>query len=293
MLQGQEVAIDSSANEQSPLTSNKHENADEDNHIEMVFKSKKLSQQDIDKITEESKTSEEVLEDAESHQTENTHRRRCCNVPNWMRPCFPPRGRFGFIMTRGVLCIVVWAASWSILGDDALPGGNVFSLIILLIVASLGGFVVSKIPFVTLPPLLGMLITGFLFRNLPGISLTKNIEKQWSTTLRNVALVIILLRSGLGLDINALKRLKCTVLRLAFCPCLVEAITVGIISHFLLGMPWLWAFMLGYVIFLECHNITLKIRPTKYISYSFFGLHIFVWCCKCFFNKFKQSSNRI
>jgi NhaP-type Na+/H+ or K+/H+ antiporter len=38
------------------------------------------------------------------------------------------------------------------------------------------------------------------------------------------------------------------VFRLAFIPCLVEAATVAIASHFLLDLPWLWGFMLGFVL---------------------------------------------
>ena len=242
MLQGQGVIVDSFTHEQCPLNSNKDENAEESNHIEMVFRSKTLSDHDDDKVIEELGTTEEMLKEDENDQGKR------CNVPKCMKPCCPPRGHFGFIITKAVLGFVIWAAAWSVLGKDALPGGNVFSLFVLLVVASLAGVLISKVPYVTLPPLLGMLITGFLFRNIPGVSFTKSIDKQWSTTLRNIALVIILLRSGLGLDVQALKRLKCTVLRLAFCPCLIEAVTVGVISHFLLGMPWLWAFMLGYEI---------------------------------------------
>ena len=245
MTQEPKIIIGSLTNEQSPLTND--EDANESSHIEMVFRTKKISANDdvddtLDKSFDENGTSENKLR--EDQRAENT--KKCCHTPKVMKPCCPPRGHFGYLITKGVLGFVIWAALWSILGKEALPGGNMFSLFILLVVASLAGFLVSKIPFVTFPPLLGMLIAGFLLRNVPGISVAKDIDKQWSSTLRNVALVIILLRSGLGLDIQALKRLKCTVLRLAFCPCLVEAITVAIFSHFLLGMPWLWAFMLGY-----------------------------------------------
>ena len=36
--------------------------------------------------------------------------------------------------------------------------------------------------------------------------------------------------------------------RLAFFPCLVEATVVAISSHLLLGFPWLWGFMLGFIL---------------------------------------------
>ena len=62
---------------------------------------------------------------------------------------------------------------------------------------------------------------------------------------RNMALMVILTRAGLGLDAAALRRLSLVVLRLAFTPCLSETLTVGIAAHLLLGFPWIWGFMLG------------------------------------------------
>lgn len=58
-------------------------------------------------------------------------------------------------------------------------------------------------------------------------------------------MTVILLRAGLGLDASALRRLSMVVLRVATFPCLVEAIIVAILSHFLLNFPWQWGFLLG------------------------------------------------
>ncbi|KAJ7333552.1 Sodium/hydrogen exchanger 9B2 [Desmophyllum pertusum] len=93
-----------------------------------------------------------------------------------------------------------------------------------------------------------MLIVGFILRNVPGINVARHIDKKWSATLRNMALVVILTRSGLELDPGALRRLKFTVIRLAFSPCIGEAITVAVVGKLLLDMPWLWGFQLGFVL---------------------------------------------
>lgn len=242
-----QAEYDGQPTEHSPLTRDK--SIEESNHIEMVFASKKTGSNEEcrGQLEIEKETSSAADQDAIENEKQTNNDKRCkkCHIPKCLSPCLPPRGFFGDVLTRGLICFLAWATLWAILGKEALPGGNMYSLFILLVTASFAGFLVSTIPYVTFPPLLGMLIAGFLLRNVPGISVAKNINKQWSANLRNVALVVILLRSGLGLDIEALKRLKCTVIRLAFSPCLVEAITVGIVSHFLLGMPWLWAFMLG------------------------------------------------
>ena len=70
---------------------------------------------------------------------------------------------------------------------------------------------------------------------------------------RNIALVVILTRAGLGLDPKALKKLSFGVLRLAFTPCLVETVCAAVTSHYILGFHWTWGFMLGQV-----HTVLLK-----------------------------------
>ncbi|CAL1260985.1 unnamed protein product [Larinioides sclopetarius] len=93
-----------------------------------------------------------------------------------------------------------------------------------------------------------MLIVGFLFRNLPFIPYYQDISIIWATALRAAAFVVILLKAGLGLDAEKLKSLRRIVFQLAFSPCIVETIVLGVSSHFLLNLPWAWAIMLGFVI---------------------------------------------
>jgi NhaP-type Na+/H+ or K+/H+ antiporter len=101
-----------------------------------------------------------------------------------------------------------------------------------------------------LPPLLGMLAIGFLLRIIS--DLTKStvfiVAPSWSSGLRSVALVVILTRAGLGLDLHNLVKLSWSVLRLACLPNLAEALTDACIAVVLFGMPWLWAFMLGFIL---------------------------------------------
>lgn len=44
---------------------------------------------------------------------------------------------------------------------------------------------------------------------------------------------------------QALRKLKSVCVRVAAGPCLVEACTTALISHFLMGLPWVWGFILG------------------------------------------------
>ena len=167
------------------------------------------------------------------------------SVPVKLGCTFPPSGPLGRNLTRGISALVIWAALWSTIGEDLLPGGNLFSICIVVVFATLGGLLVESIPRLTLPALLGQLIVGLILRNVPGIDVAKTINKKWSSTLRSIALAVILVRSGLGLNTTALRKLKFTVIRLAFGPAIAETITTAVLVHFLLGVRWLWAFQLG------------------------------------------------
>jgi len=181
--------------------------------------------------------------DAKGNYEEGTFKRRLVAAGVTL----PPSGFCGRALTRGLTVLLLWAVLWSIIGDDALPGGNIFGIFIVIVCASLCGFLTGKIPYLHLPPLLGMLVAGFLLRNVRGIDLARHIDKQWSSTLRSMALVVILIRSGLGLNTSALRKLKFTLARLAFLPCILEAVTAAILVHLFLEMKWLWAFQLGFV----------------------------------------------
>lgn len=50
----------------------------------------------------------------------------------------------------------------------------------------------------------GMLICGFCLRNVPGIKVAANIDPNWSSTLRSMALSVILIKAGLELDAKVL-----------------------------------------------------------------------------------------
>ncbi|XP_045392616.1 sodium/hydrogen exchanger 9B2 isoform X1 [Lemur catta] len=163
----------------------------------------------------------------------------------------PPHGLPDRVITNVTILVLLWAVVWSMTGSECLPGGNLFGIIILFYCAVFGGKLLRLIKLPTLPPLpplLGMLLAGFLIRNTPVISDNVQIKHKWSSSLRSVALAIILVRAGLGLDSKALKKLKGVCVRLSMGPCVVEACTSALLAHFLLGLPWQWGFILGFVL---------------------------------------------
>ena len=76
------------------------------------------------------------------------------------------------------------------------PDGTHFLLIIMVVIAIVVGNIFAII---RLPALLGMLITGIVLKNIPGVTFDDH-WPDYSKVLRGVALVVILLRAGLGLD---------------------------------------------------------------------------------------------
>ena len=149
----------------------------------------------------------------------------------------------------GLQCTIVtlaWSCSWLATSDDY--GFGIFlALFSLLAVAIFAG---NAVQFIELPPLVGMMLVGFLIRNCTeqyGINLYI-IDPGWSSAIRSSALVVILLRAGLGMDIDNVRRLSWSVLRLAIIPNLVEATIDASLAVTLFNMPWSFAFMLGFIV---------------------------------------------
>lgn len=167
----------------------------------------------------------------------------------------PPHGPPALLVTYAIALVTVWAVAYCLLGQVALPGtstievsihgGTVFSLLALLTVSLIMGWVMEKLH---MPPLLGMLLTGIALKNIPYIDVARGVDPEWYAATRSTALVVILLRACLGLSPEALKKLSAMVFRLAFMPCLAESFAVAVAARVLLGLPWQWGFMLGFVL---------------------------------------------
>ncbi|CAH0381819.1 unnamed protein product [Bemisia tabaci] len=141
-----------------------------------------------------------------------------------------------------IICgLLGWGILYTLFHNEVAPGGQLFSLIFLYLLASYAGYLIS---FLRLPALLGMLLMGILLRNI-GFFDVSGVYKEIIISSREIALTVILIKAGLGLDPVALMKLKFVVLRLALVPCIGEAAAVAAAAHFLLGFPWLWGILLG------------------------------------------------
>lgn len=98
-----------------------------------------------------------------------------------------------------------------------------------------------------LPRLLGMLLTGILLGPYV-LNLLDPTILNISTDLRQIALIIILTRAGLNLDINDLKRVGRPAVLMCFVPACFEILGMLIFAPMFLGITHLEAAIMGTVI---------------------------------------------
>jgi NhaP-type Na+/H+ or K+/H+ antiporter len=95
-----------------------------------------------------------------------------------------------------------------------------------------------------LPGLLGMLLSGIVLGPYVLDLISPNILTI-STDLREIALIVILVRAGLSLDLRDLKKVGRPALLMCFVPATFEIIGVVLLAPLLLGISYLEAAILG------------------------------------------------
>ena len=119
-----------------------------------------------------------------------------------------------------------------------------FSLALIFIIA----MTLAKVfELIKLPRLLGMLLTGILLGPYV-LDLLDPALLEISIDLRQIALIIILARAGLNLDIKDLKRVGRPAILMCFVPACLEIIGMIIIAPRLLGITVLEAAVMGTVV---------------------------------------------
>ena len=119
-----------------------------------------------------------------------------------------------------------------------------FSIALMLLVGMFAGWLCKK---VHLPSLLGMILTGILL-GPHALNLMDDSILSISSELRRIALIIILTRAGLSLDINDLKKVGRPAVLMCFVPACFEMIGMVVLAPKLLGISILDAAILGAVI---------------------------------------------
>lgn len=119
-----------------------------------------------------------------------------------------------------------------------------YSIAFMLLLGMLLGWICKKIKF---PNLIGMIITGIILGpyalNLIDVSIL-NISSE----LRRIALIIILIRAGLSLNVGDLKKVGRPAILMCFLPACFEIIGMVILAPMLLGISRLDAAIMGAVV---------------------------------------------
>ncbi len=118
------------------------------------------------------------------------------------------------------------------------------SLAIIVLLGLLFNSVFTKMK---LPGLLGMLLLGILIGPF-GFNLISESILEISSDLRMIALIVILIRAGFGINRETLNKVGISALKLSFIPGVFEGLTVMYVASALLGIPRIEAGMLGFIL---------------------------------------------
>lgn len=118
------------------------------------------------------------------------------------------------------------------------------SIAAILMVGSFLGWVCKK---VKLPSLLGMLLTGIILGPYV-LNLFDSSILAISADIRKIALIIILTRAGLSLDVSGLKKIGRPAIMMCFVPASFELLGMLLLAPKLLGISLLEAAIMGAVL---------------------------------------------
>lgn len=111
--------------------------------------------------------------------------------------------------------------------------------LILLVGFSLGG-ILNKL---RLPGLLGMIITGVVLGPY-ALNLIDPTTLAISSDLREIALIVILIRAGLSMDLEDLKKIGKPAILMCFIPASFEILTFTFLAPLLLEISYLEALIM-------------------------------------------------
>ena len=118
------------------------------------------------------------------------------------------------------------------------------SIALILLVGMSMGWICKKIK---LPSLLGMMITGMTLGPYV-LNLLDDSILGISAELRKIALIIILTRAGLGLDLSGLKKIGRPAVMMCFVPATFEIVGIVLLAPKLMGLSILEAAIMGAVL---------------------------------------------
>ena len=118
------------------------------------------------------------------------------------------------------------------------------NIVLVILTALLMNFLFSQCG---LPGILGMIAAGILL----GPSIANLIEPNVLELLKEfktAALIVILIRAGLGIQKQTLDKIGGPAIRMSFIPCILEGTTVTVAAYYILKLPFSEAGMLGFIL---------------------------------------------
>ncbi len=121
-----------------------------------------------------------------------------------------------------------------------------FNLVFVLILA--GGWLSGKLfARLRLPAILGMVVFGILCSVFLK-SATPAILWELNPFLKSFALIVILLRAGLGISRQTLKKVGLTAFLMSWVPCVLEGTALAALFHLTFGFSWNVAALTGFML---------------------------------------------
>lgn len=125
--------------------------------------------------------------------------------------------------------------------------GEVFMLTSLALIFLVGLSLAAICQRIKLPRIIGMLITGIVLGPYV-LDLFDNSILNISSELRQMALVIILIKAGLSLNIEDLKKVGCPAILMSFMPAVFEIAAFVLFAPLILGVNHIEAAIMGAVL---------------------------------------------
>lgn len=122
------------------------------------------------------------------------------------------------------------------------------NLNIIFVIILLGGWCFGKLAEkLKLPAVLGMVILGIC---CSVVFKTNTPQTLWDIAgfLRSFALIVILLRAGLGISKAALKKASLTAILMGLCPCMIEAAALTFAFHYVFAFDYITSALTAFLL---------------------------------------------
>jgi len=118
-----------------------------------------------------------------------------------------------------------------------------FSIALIIVISLTLSLIFEKL---RIPGIIAFMITGIILG--PYVFNVITLNQDVSADLKEIALIVILLRAGLSLDLRDLKKVGRPAILLSFIPSTVEIVFIGLVSTWIFHITYIEGFMLGSIV---------------------------------------------